>query len=58
MRRERTASLEMGPGQTADFSYVPTRAGTMYLETWVSPMGQRIALPVVIDPKVTMAAKQ
>jgi FtsP/CotA-like multicopper oxidase with cupredoxin domain len=58
MRREGTASLEMGPGQTADFSYVPTRAGTMYLETWVSPMGQRIALPVVIDPKVTMAAKQ
>jgi manganese oxidase len=58
LRREGTASIEMGPGETADFSYVPTRVGTMYLETWVTPMGQRIALQVVIDPKVTMAAKQ
>jgi FtsP/CotA-like multicopper oxidase with cupredoxin domain len=57
LRREGTAMIEMGPGQTADFTYVPTRVGRMSLETWVTPMGQRIALPVIVDPKVTMAGK-
>jgi FtsP/CotA-like multicopper oxidase with cupredoxin domain len=58
MRRESVAAITMGPGQTADFSYVPTRPGAMSLEVWVSgPAGQRIALPVIIDPKVSMAGK-
>ncbi|HZI29546.1 MAG TPA: multicopper oxidase domain-containing protein [Gemmatimonadaceae bacterium] len=41
------ARLSMGPGETADFTYVPTRIGRMMLEVWIEG-GQRVALPVEI----------
>jgi FtsP/CotA-like multicopper oxidase with cupredoxin domain len=44
------ARLSMGPGETADFTYVPTRPGRMMLEVWIES-GQRIALPVEIVAK-------
>jgi hypothetical protein len=37
----------MGPGETADFTYVPTQPGRMMLEVWIEG-GQRIALPVEV----------
>jgi FtsP/CotA-like multicopper oxidase with cupredoxin domain len=47
LRRSELARLSMGPGETADFSYVPTRAGRMSLEVWIEG-GQRVVLPVSI----------
>jgi FtsP/CotA-like multicopper oxidase with cupredoxin domain len=44
------ARLNMGPGETADFTYVPTRTGRMMLEVWIEG-GQRVALPVEIIAK-------
>jgi FtsP/CotA-like multicopper oxidase with cupredoxin domain len=48
LRRTETATIEMGPGQTADFLYVPEHVGKMTLEVWISPAGQRIALPIEV----------
>jgi FtsP/CotA-like multicopper oxidase with cupredoxin domain len=45
LRTARPAQLDMGPGETADFSYTPTRPGAMQLEVWI-PNGQRLVLPV------------
>jgi hypothetical protein len=45
----------MGPGETADFTYVPTQAGTMTLEVWIDG-GQRIAVPVEMHAR-SLAAK-
>jgi FtsP/CotA-like multicopper oxidase with cupredoxin domain len=44
------ARLAMGPGETADFLYVPTRPGQMMLEVWIE-QGQRIALPVIVSSR-------
>jgi FtsP/CotA-like multicopper oxidase with cupredoxin domain len=44
------ARLSMGPGETADFTYVPARAGRMTLEVWIG-QGQRLELPIIIDPR-------
>jgi FtsP/CotA-like multicopper oxidase with cupredoxin domain len=44
------ARLSMGPGETADFTYVPTRAGRMMLEVWIE-QGQRLTLPVIIEAR-------
>jgi FtsP/CotA-like multicopper oxidase with cupredoxin domain len=46
LRVTQRATVEMGPGQTGDFLYVPDHVGTMTLEVWISPAGQRIALPI------------
>jgi hypothetical protein len=40
----------MGPGETADFIYVPKEPGRMMLEVWIGG-GQRIALPVEVQPR-------
>lgn len=45
LRKAKPALMRMGPGETADFTYVPVRAGRMMLEVWIEG-GQRIALPV------------
>jgi hypothetical protein len=42
--------MRMGPGETADFTYVPTQAGKMMLEVWISA-GQRVVLPVEVVRK-------
>ena len=47
LRAVQSAVLSMGPGETADFTYVPTRPGSMMLEVWIAG-GQRVALPVEI----------
>ena len=51
LRRAETATVEMGPGQTADYLYVPEHVGRMTLEVWISPAGQRIALPIDVAAK-------
>jgi FtsP/CotA-like multicopper oxidase with cupredoxin domain len=47
MRVTRSAVVTMGPGETADFTYLPTAPGAMTLEVWI-PGGQRLVLPVEI----------
>ena len=47
LRVARPAVVTMGPGETADFSYVPRAPGRMTLEVWI-PGGQRLELPVEI----------
>jgi FtsP/CotA-like multicopper oxidase with cupredoxin domain len=47
LRRPQPAVMRMGPGETADFTYVPTRPGSMMLEVWIEG-GQRVAVPVEI----------
>lgn len=51
------AALEMGPGETADFSYTPTQTGSLMLEVWIE-RGIRIALPVEVVPLQTAGADQ
>jgi hypothetical protein len=43
----------MGPGQTADFLYVPDRPGNLTLEVWIgsTSIGTRVALPIVVDSR-------
>jgi len=47
LRGTTAATLRMGPGETADFTYVPARPGNMMVEVWIDG-GQRIVLPVEI----------
>jgi hypothetical protein len=47
MRLARPAVVTMGPGETADFTYLPAAADHMTLEVWI-PGGQRLELPVEI----------
>jgi len=50
LRAAKPATLSMGPGETADFTYVPTKPGRMMLEVWIEG-GQRLILPVrVVTP--------
>jgi len=47
LRTPAVALMTMGPGETADFTYVPTQPGRMMLEVWIN-RGQRIVLPVEV----------
>jgi FtsP/CotA-like multicopper oxidase with cupredoxin domain len=47
LRRSGLARTRMGPGETADFTYVPASAGRMDLEVWLDN-GQRLVLPVLV----------
>jgi hypothetical protein len=47
----------MGPGETADFTYVPVRPGRMALEVWIGG-GQRVVLPVKVQARPTTAPKR
>ena len=47
LRARAVAVTEMGPGETADFTYVPAQPGEMNLEVWIT-RGQRIVLPVTV----------
>ena len=53
LRRPELAKIDMGPGQTADFLYVPDRPGQMMLEVWIgsSSIGTRVALPIEVDAR-------
>jgi manganese oxidase len=57
LRVTSTATVEMGPGQTADFEFVPARVGTMNLEVWNSPVGARVVLPIEVVARVAAAGK-
>ncbi len=50
MRGARLAMGRMGPGETADYTYVPTAPGEMQLEVWVTG-GQRIVVPVEVKAR-------
>ena len=52
LRSLTAARLSMGPGETADFLFVPSRPGRMKLEVWIE-QGQRLALPVIIEARST-----
>lgn len=52
----RAATVEMGPGETGDFTYVPARAGNMTLEVWMWPTGARVALPVIVSARSAQVA--
>jgi FtsP/CotA-like multicopper oxidase with cupredoxin domain len=47
LRGAKPAVMEMGPGETADFTYVPTQPGRMALEVWIRG-GQRVVVPVEV----------
>ena len=47
LRAATPAVMTMGPGETADFTYVPTQPGDMMLEVWIRG-GQRVVLPVEV----------
>ena len=51
LMQSRAATVEMGPGETADFNYTPTKAGRMMLEVWMWPTGQRVEVPVIVSPR-------
>jgi FtsP/CotA-like multicopper oxidase with cupredoxin domain len=46
------AVMTMGPGETADFIYVPKQPGRMLMEVWIPGGGQRIALPILVQARV------
>jgi FtsP/CotA-like multicopper oxidase with cupredoxin domain len=55
LRRPGAATIVMGPGQTADFLYVPERPGEQRLEVWFATDGSiatRVALPIVVEPRL------
>jgi FtsP/CotA-like multicopper oxidase with cupredoxin domain len=56
LRGARLAQLVMGPGETADFTYVPTRPGPMQLEVWITG-GQRVVVPVEVQARATAARR-
>jgi FtsP/CotA-like multicopper oxidase with cupredoxin domain len=53
----RRAMTEMGPGETADFNYVPDREGPMMLEVWTTLSNSRVALPVIVVPRKVAASR-
>ena len=57
LMQPRRATVEMGPGETADFNYSPTKAGKMMLEVWMWPTGHRVELPVIVSPRAATASK-
>jgi FtsP/CotA-like multicopper oxidase with cupredoxin domain len=50
LRESTLARIRMGPGETADFTFVPSRPGQLTLEVWID-QGQRIAMPVIIHAR-------
>ncbi|MBA2292917.1 MAG: multicopper oxidase domain-containing protein [Gemmatimonadales bacterium] len=51
LRVSRPASIEMGPGETADFTYVPMHVGEQALEVWLMPNGTRTVVPIVVKAR-------
>jgi FtsP/CotA-like multicopper oxidase with cupredoxin domain len=50
LRTPGPAVTRMGPGETADFTYVPKEPGRMVMEVWIGG-GQRVALPIDVQPR-------
>jgi FtsP/CotA-like multicopper oxidase with cupredoxin domain len=51
LQKPALAEIEMGPGQTADFLFVPQRPGELAVEVWISPTGQRVVQPIIVDAR-------
>ena len=51
LRKPTLAQIEMGPGQTADFLFLPERVGKLVVEVWIAPTGQRVLQPIIVDPR-------
>ena len=54
LRGAQPATIAMGPGQTADFAYVPDRTGELQLEVWIATsvgIGVRVAVPIVVEAR-------
>ncbi len=51
LRTPQLALMEMGPGETGDFTYVPTTVGRLQLEVWIGRAGSRVVVPVDVVPK-------
>jgi FtsP/CotA-like multicopper oxidase with cupredoxin domain len=56
LRGATSALVAMGPGETADFTYVPTQPGSMALEVWIEG-GVRVVVPVNVQAR-SAAAKR
>ena len=50
LRAPTTALMRMGPGETADFTYVPTQPGRMSLEVWIEGQA-RVEVPVTVKAR-------
>ena len=50
LRGAKPALMSMGPGETADFTYVPMKPGSMSLEVWIE-RGQRVVLPIQVQAR-------
>jgi len=46
---ETPATIDMGPGGTADFNFTPKVVGEQLLEVAVWPTGARVILPVIVE---------
>ena len=53
----RTASVLMGPGETADFAFTPSTPGTWHLDVASDGAGWQIPLEVIVDPAPKRKAK-
>ena len=51
LQKPALAQIEMGPGQTADFLFVPQHAGIFAVEVWIAPTGQRVVQPIVVEQR-------
>jgi manganese oxidase len=51
LRVSKPALARLGPGETADFTYVPTKPGAMQLEVWIDFGGHRVVVPVEVRPR-------
>lgn len=51
LRSTGPARIRMGPGETADFLYVPKEPGRMIMEVWIGSPGTRITLPIDVQPR-------
>ncbi len=51
MRALQAAFVEMGPGQTNDFAFTPTRPGTWRMEVRTAEPGWQIPLEIVVVPR-------
>jgi hypothetical protein len=48
LRSPKPAVARLGPGETADFTYVATKVGEMQLEVWIDLGGHRVVVPVQV----------
>ena len=51
LQKPTLAQIDMGPGQTADFLFVPQHAGKLAVEVWITPTGQRVVQPIIVDAR-------